>query len=90
VPYRIDLLLTQLSQAGKLARAAGFVVSEHHDCAPPRPERSQTLMQVLRRHLEPLGRPCLYGLPLGHGEHLASVPFVTPVMLDADEQILRC
>ena len=47
-------------------------------------------MQVLRRHLEPLGKPCLYGLPLGHGEHLASVPFGVPVELDAGEGVLRC
>ncbi len=88
-PYRIDRLLTQLGQAGKLAGAAGFVISEHHDCAPRRPERSQSLMEVLRRHLEPLGKPCLYGLPLGHGEHLASVPFGVPVELDAGEGVLR-
>lgn len=88
-PYRIDRMLTQLAQAGKLAGAAGFVVSEHHDCAPERPERSQTLMQVLRRHLEPLGKPCLYGLPLGHGEHLASVPLGIPVELDAAAGVLR-
>jgi muramoyltetrapeptide carboxypeptidase len=89
-PYRIDRLLTQLGQAGKLAAAAGFVVSEHVACEPRRPERSQTLEQVLRRHLEPLGRPCLYGLPLGHGEHLATVPFGVPIELDADEGLLRC
>ena len=87
-PYRVDRLLTQLSQAGKLAAAAGFVVSEHHDCTPKRPERSQTLMQVLRRHLEPLGKPCLYGLPLGHGEHLASVPLGVPLELDAAAGVL--
>ena len=88
-PYRIDRLLTQLAQAGKLDAAAGFVVSEHHDCVPKRPERSQSLIEVLRRHLEPLAKPCLYGLPLGHGEHLASVPFGVPVDLDADDQVLR-
>jgi muramoyltetrapeptide carboxypeptidase len=88
-PYRIDRLLTQLAQAGKLDDTAGFVVSEHHDCAPKRPARSQSLIEVLRRHLEPLGKPCVYGLPLGHGEHLASVPFGVPIELDADEQVLR-
>jgi muramoyltetrapeptide carboxypeptidase len=88
-PYRIDRLLTQLSQAGKLAGAAGFVVAEHQDCAPERPERSQTLNQVLRRHLEPLAKPCLYGLPLGHGEHLASVPLGVRVELDASEGVLN-
>jgi muramoyltetrapeptide carboxypeptidase len=89
-PYRIDRLLTQLSQAGKLAAAAGFVVSEHHACEPRRPDRSQTLMQVLERHLAPLGKPCLYGLPLGHGEHLATVPFGVPVELDASAGLMRC
>jgi muramoyltetrapeptide carboxypeptidase len=87
-PYRVDRLLTQLGQAGKLGAAAGFVVSEHHDCAPRNPERSQSLMEVLRRHLEPLGKPCLYGLPLGHGEHLASVPFGVPIELDAGAGVL--
>jgi muramoyltetrapeptide carboxypeptidase len=89
-PYRIDRYLTQLAQAGKLAAAAGFVVSEHHACEPRRAERSQPLSQVLERHLKPLGKPCLYGLPLGHGEHLASVPFGVPVELDAAAGVLRC
>jgi muramoyltetrapeptide carboxypeptidase len=89
-PYRIDRLLTQLGQAGKLAAAVGFVVSEHHACEPRRPERSQTLTQVLERHLAPLGKPCLYGLPLGHGEHLATVPFGVPIELDAGAGLLRC
>jgi muramoyltetrapeptide carboxypeptidase len=88
-PYRVDRLLTQLGQAGKLDAAAGFVVSEHRDCEPRHPERSQSLMDVLRRHLEPLGKPCVYGLPLGHGEHLASVPFGVPVELDAGAAVLR-
>jgi muramoyltetrapeptide carboxypeptidase len=89
-PYRIDRYLTQLAQAGKLADAAGFVVSEHDACEPRRPERSQPLLRVLERHLKPLGKPCLYGLPLGHGEHLATVPFGVPVQLDAGAGLLRC
>src|SRR3712207_8761378 len=29
---------------------------------------------VLERHLEPLGVPMIYGLPLGHGKHLWTLP----------------
>ena len=36
--------------------------------------RSRSLEDVLEQHLEPLGVPVLYRLPLGHGKHLASHP----------------
>jgi muramoyltetrapeptide carboxypeptidase len=32
----------------------------------------------------PLGRPTVYGLPLGHGGRLATVPLGVDVELDAD------
>ena len=47
-------------------------------------------MEVLVRHLEPLGKPCLYGLPLGHGRR--DMPIANqragrgvPVALDAGD-----
>ena len=39
--------------------------------------------------LVPLGRPAVYGFPLGHGERLATVPLCVGVELDADEGTLR-
>ncbi len=43
---------------------------------------------MLDQHLEPLGVPVLYKLPLGHGKHLASIPLGVRYTLDADARTL--
>jgi muramoyltetrapeptide carboxypeptidase len=43
---------------------------------------------VFRRHLEPLGVPVLFNLPLGHGKHLATLPLGVVATLDADRRTL--
>jgi muramoyltetrapeptide carboxypeptidase len=50
--------------------------------------RSRSLEDVLEEHLEPLGVPVLYRLPLGHGKHLASIPLGVRYTLDADRRTL--
>jgi muramoyltetrapeptide carboxypeptidase len=93
-PYYVDGMLTQLRLAGKLDRIAGVVVGEMKDCdwGDLRPAsdwaRSRSLEDVLEEHLEPLGVPALYGLPLGHGKHLASIPLGVRYTLDADRRTL--
>jgi muramoyltetrapeptide carboxypeptidase len=93
-PYYVDGMLTQLHHAGKLERVAGVVVGEMKDCdwGDLRPAsdwaRSRSLEDVLEEHLEPLGVPVLYRLPLGHGKHLASIPLGVRYTLDADRRRL--
>jgi muramoyltetrapeptide carboxypeptidase len=93
-PYYVDGMLTQLHLAGKLANVAGVVVGEMEGCdwGDLRPAsdwaRSRSLEDVLEEHLEPLGVPVLYGLPLGHGKHLASIPLGVRYTLDADRRTL--
>jgi muramoyltetrapeptide carboxypeptidase len=93
-PYYIDGFLTQLAAAGKLARIAGVVVGEMKDCdwGDQREAsdwaRSRSLEDVLEEHLEPLGVPVLYKLPLGHGKHLAALPLGVRCTLDADRRTL--
>jgi muramoyltetrapeptide carboxypeptidase len=93
-PYYIDGFLTQLRQAGKLDKVAGVVVGEMKDCdwGDIRPAsdwaRSRSLEDVLEEHLEPLGVPVLYRLPLGHGKHLAALPLGVRYTLDADRRTL--
>ena len=43
---------------------------------------------MLDKHLQPLGVPVLYRLPLGHGKHMASIPLGVRYTLDADERTL--
>jgi len=93
-PYHIDGNLVQLTHAGKLDKVAGVVVGEMDKCdwGDLRPvsdwARSRSIEDVLEERLEPLGVPVLYGLPLGHGKHLAALPLGVPCTLDADARTL--
>ena len=76
-PIQIDRALRYLEQVGKLEGVRGIVVGElagcewyEHTSAP----RSKTLENVLEDRLGGLGIPVLYGLPLGHGASLATLP----------------
>ena len=48
--------------------------------------RTRSIEDVLEVHLEPLGVPVLYKLPLGHGKHLATIPLGVTATLDADAE----
>jgi muramoyltetrapeptide carboxypeptidase len=91
-PWYVDGMLTQLAHTGKLQNVAGVVVGDMEKCdwRETRPEwpRTRSLEDVLERHLEPLGVPVLYKLPLGHGKHLASIPLGVPATLDAEARTL--
>jgi muramoyltetrapeptide carboxypeptidase len=86
-PIRIDRALLYLEQIGKLNGVRGIVVGELAGCewyeyssAP----RSKTLEEVLKDRLGGLGVPVLYGLPLGHGASLATIPLGVEATVDAD------
>lgn len=86
-PIRIDRALLYLEQVGKLEGVRGIVVGElagcewyEHTSAP----RSKTLEEVLADRLGGLGVPVLYGLPLGHGASLATLPLGVEATVDAD------
>lgn len=93
-PYYIDGNLVQLQQAGKLDNVAGVVVGQMEKCdwGDVRQvsdwARSRSIEDVLEERLEPLGVPVLYGLPLGHGKHLAALPLGVTCTLDADARTL--
>jgi muramoyltetrapeptide carboxypeptidase len=86
-PIRIDRALLYLEQVGKFAGVRGIVIGElagcewyEHTSAP----RSKTLEEVLKDRLGRLGIPVLYGLPLGHGASLATIPLGVDATVDAD------
>lgn len=87
-PYRIDRLLTQLLQSGRLDSAAGIAVGVNRGCEDPRPasrnEFRQTAEHVFRERLTPLGIPVVYGLPFGHVSHQATLPVGAWARLDGD------
>jgi muramoyltetrapeptide carboxypeptidase len=91
-PWYVDGMLTQLTHAGKLAGVRGVVVGDMEKCdwreTKPEWPRTRSIEDVLEKHLEPLGVPVLYKLPLGHGKHLATIPLGVTATLDADARTL--
>lgn len=90
--WQLDGMLVQLRAAGKLDGVAGIVVgeiakSEFPDVRSGFP-RVKSLEEVLENRLAALGVPVLYGLPLGHGTHLATLPLGVTCTLDADARTL--
>jgi muramoyltetrapeptide carboxypeptidase len=91
-PWYIDGILNQMTQAGMLKGVIGVVVGELERCdwSENRPEFPQSLSieDVLERYIQPLGVPAIYGLPLGHGKNMATLPLGVEVTLDADARKL--
>jgi muramoyltetrapeptide carboxypeptidase len=93
-PYYVDGQLVQLAHAGKLEQVAGVVVGQmdKSDWGDLRPvsdwARSRSLEDVFEERLGSLGVPVLYGLPLGHCKHLATLPLGVTCTLDADARTL--
>jgi muramoyltetrapeptide carboxypeptidase len=88
-PYEIDRMLSQLIAAGALQECAGIIIGEHADCAPKGPGNSLGLEQVFDDLIRPLGIPTLYHLPIGHGQHQATLPLGVQARLDATNKTLR-
>lgn len=63
-PYKIERMLTQWRDAGKLQRAKGIVFGEMLDCEQP--NSNYALRDVLARVLADFSGPVAYGLRSGH------------------------
>ena len=86
-PYRIDRMLTQLKQAGKLERLAGVIFGELLSCRGDTADPT-LLLSVIAEVFADYHYPIGFGLPAGHeGENLA-LPFGIRVQLDTDCQTL--
>lgn len=88
-PYRIDRLLTQLLQGTDLKAAAGIALGVFNDCQPKPGSPSLSLEATLRDRLGGLGIPVVYGIPFGHVDHQATLPYGIKAYLDADQKVLR-
>jgi len=87
--YEIDRMFTHLLHAGVLDAASGFIV-----CVSEKPRGSEfsgpsvALRHLLARVFEPLGKPTLYGLPLGHGNNLATIKLGAAARLESSDHRL--
>lgn len=89
-PYRIDRMLTQLLQAGKLQTAQGIVLTSFTDCDPALPEKSLSLSTVFQDRVGFLGIPAYFGLKAGHTSPNLTVPIGGRVEMHAAKCRLTC
>ncbi len=86
--YRVDRMLTQLAQSGKLKDAAGFILGAWTDCEA-QGEDAIPLQMVFDEIIKPLGKPTLMNLRCGHCLPTISMPLGVIAQLDADEKTIR-
>lgn len=77
--YRLDRLLTQLLRTGWFDDVLGIVLGTFTDCGP-----TDSVRDLVRDRLAPLGVPLLWGAPIGHDDRNLAFPYGVPAVLDAD------
>ncbi|MFD1138221.1 S66 peptidase family protein [Paenibacillus urinalis] len=88
-PYRIDRMLNQLLQAGKLTEAAGIIVGDFHHCDPVKRELSLSLEEVIQHYIAKAGRPAMAGFRIGHCSPNIAIPLGHPAQLDTSRKLLQ-
>jgi muramoyltetrapeptide carboxypeptidase len=80
-PYRIDRMLYYLKTVKKLDKIKGLIIGEMPDCHP------HLLPEIILEFFADADFPILFGFPSGHGEAIFTLPFGTPVHLDATTDV---
>jgi muramoyltetrapeptide carboxypeptidase len=86
-PYRIDRMLTQLRQAGKLDTVSGVVFGEMPGCTAG-PNEATTVNDVIRQAFASARYPVVMGLPTGHTEGAVTLPLGVRVRLAGERLTL--
>jgi len=79
-PYRIDRMLLQLKQSGKLRQAAGIILGDFS------PQTLETLRIPICELIATQKKPTLAGLACGHTSPTLTLPIGREVLLDATAQ----
>lgn len=84
-PYRIDRMLTTLSQSGWFEQILGIVLGAFTEGDPG--TDGVTSEDVFRRHFENLDLPVLTGLPVGHIDDNHPLPLGLPARIEGSRLI---
>lgn len=83
--WKIDGMLNQLRNAGKLADAKGIVLGSWNNCGTDADvEKSLVLEQVFEELIVPLGVPAMSGIACGHAKPTMTLPMGQKVRMNAD------
>ncbi|WP_179106501.1 S66 peptidase family protein [Terribacillus halophilus] len=88
-PYRVDSMLNQLKQAGKLEKANGIIIGDFRTSIPEDPENLLSYDQVFVDYLTELQKPVMKGFRIGHCNPNITVPLGTEATMDTEAKVLR-
>ena len=92
-PYLVDTALNHLVRAGKLDNVAGFVfgtaVNLNYQTVPESAESTLSVEEMLDELIAPLGIPAIANVPVGHGNHMATMPLGVRARVDGDAKTLE-
>jgi len=89
-PFRVDRMLTQLRNAGILARIVGLLYGRFTNCVPKDPSQPHfTVEQVLSQCAEKLSVPAVSNLQYGHIPRKLTIPIGVKARLDATKRTLE-
>ncbi|RJE74463.1 LD-carboxypeptidase [Reichenbachiella sp. MSK19-1] len=90
--YRVDRMLTQLLNSGKLDACAGVVLGVFASCRAKSggvdDDHYVTLTKVLKDRLGELNVPVIYGLPIGHIDDNSTLPIGIEAKMDSKKGTL--
>lgn len=87
-PYKVDGMLNQLEQSGKLANVAGIVIGDFARAEPKAGRPSLTLIEVFRNFFTKLSCPVVMGFQMGHCLPNFSFPLGVQATLDTTQKTL--
>src|ERR1700735_4182948 len=83
-PWQVDRALMHLKQAGKFRGVSGVILGDFPDGEAP--TGTETVKDVVRRILEPLGFPIVWGAAIGHTSRpMLTLPLGVRARLSANE-----
>jgi muramoyltetrapeptide carboxypeptidase len=85
-PYRLDRMWTQLLHSGLLNVVEGIAFGEFTSCEEK--DADYSAREVLFDLAKALGKPCVWGFPIGHGTVNQPVVLGVPTRLDAEARTL--
>ena len=89
VPYKIDRMLTQLKQSGKLKDANGIILGSFTNCIASNNKKSLSLQEVFKEIILPLKKPTISNLACGHCMPTLTLPLGAKVFLDANNKKIK-
>jgi muramoyltetrapeptide carboxypeptidase len=86
--YKIDRILTQLLNSGKLSRLNGIILGDFNNCITAS-EYDMPLMDLLDDRLKGLAIPIIYNFKSGHCKPMVTLPLGIKIEIDCDRLTIR-